>query len=57
MPNEKSTSSSGGSFAEGSRNDILKEHQAKFPEGDPSVRRISPEKGSTGTAGKDSMKK
>lgn len=30
------------------RNQILEEHTKNFPEGDPSVRRISPDKGTFG---------
>jgi len=38
------------------RNVILEEHARKYPEGDPSVRRISPDKGTFGAGKKGSSK-
>ncbi len=38
------------------RNKILEEHTKKYPDGDPSVRRISPDKGTFGVGTKKDQK-
>jgi hypothetical protein len=45
MRDEKNTSASPASLKDDARNQTLAEHLKKYPEGDPSVRRISPDKG------------
>jgi hypothetical protein len=54
MPESQKSPDSSPSTAGGDemRNRILEEHAKKYPEGDPSVRRISPDKGRIGPSKK-----